>query len=740
MASEMEGIIAIDKLKDHYKHCIRLSASNKINPKNAFDLQLIDYMQDLVSTSEDGQMNFKIASSALDVGAKIYSNRVDCIQSEAQKVASSILMALDGQQKGSDNLDDSRADADTSNSSDRLNDSNEDADGQRKVNKKKRPLRKSIKTIAEESALDAKLEKMVLGDVFLDSLSKDYDMSCPAALICYNPLTQPGCLLTIESSNFRKDYRDTSDPLVEISAEQFVTLITKNTNCGQIIRDSLNRHICPRLENFLFNDRSTKISGLDSTLNESLVIPNERPNLNSSKTVGGAHGFDPTMYDDHDANFGDDHFGDADSVSGDCDNHKPDDRRDDILPNLDKIAASNPTDYGYSKEHHRLINTWAGPHAWKVMKAPQTAKKDAPKSARKRVKLEQKPIDFEEEYLTALEKLADKDIRHSSDVIRRWKKPLLPQDHNLNEDSIRTTIIQTFLRPEDTYHCAKSPADALKLIDKDHDYLKNENTQDNPWAAQNGHDSPPGSPGLGGFDDVHDDSDDEFRADPIVDGNELALYGAPINNPLTQQADLEFAGEHLIEQPFTVAQVLIPFAKAAKKMDVRRLKRVMWDLLLPPEKRPDSTMNQTVIEKNLPIDDQEQRNCSGDNDTSQLVEDNQNNTVIMMDDGNTKKTTSPTPSESAVHLEFSNLYGELPVRVSTKMANDLSQPIAFVTLLHLANEKVSIKTMNEFLFKLVHEISNPIFQILPSIYAQNLKLIPKEDLKDFIIEQDEIVQ
>lgn len=673
----MEGILPLERLKDHYKHCIRLSASNKINPKNAFDLQLIDYMQDLVSTTEDGQMNFKIASSALDVGAKIYSNRVDCIQSEAQKVASSILMALDNQhhQKNSD-ADESHANGDTTANSDRMNDSGEADEGVRKANKRRRPQRRSIKTIVDENVLDGKLEKMVLGDTFLDGLSKDYDMSCPAALICYNALTQPGCLLTIESSNLRKDYRDNSNALGEISGEQFVTLITKNINCAQIIRNSLSQHICPRLENFLFNDRTTKISGLDTSFNETLLV-NERPNIDSSLQAQGPHGFDPAMYEDPDANndYCDDNFADADSVVGDS---EKEDKRENLLPNLDKIAATQPTDYGYSHEHHRLLNTWAGPHAWKIFKAPQTTKKDAPKSARKRVKLEQKPIEFEEEYEPSLEKLADKDIRHSADVIRRWKKPLLPQDHNLTEESIRAAIIQTFLRPEDTYQCVKTTADALKLVGKDHDYLRGEKDGDDQTNGID-HDGPNSSI-IGGFDDVHDDSDDEFRADPVVDGNEVAVYGDPINNPLTEQADLEFAGEHLIEQPYTVAQLNIPFAKTAKKMDVRKLKRVMWDLLLPPDKRLDITTgqaNQTVIEKST-------NNSLGDDNMSG---DQQNETVI--ENGTSKKTPSPTPSELAVHLEFSNLYGELPVRVSLKMANDLSQPIAFVTLLHLANEKVS---------------------------------------------------
>jgi condensin complex subunit 2 len=667
----LDGVIALDKLKDHYKHCIRLSASNKINPKNAFDLQLIDYMQDLVS-SEDGQLNFKIASSALDVGAKIYSNRVDCIQSEAQKVASSILMALDGQKGPADNLDDSNAGNDLSGNSEQLNVNGENEEGA--PTRAKRKTKRSVKTVVEDEALlDGKLEQMVLGDPFLDGLSQDYDMSCPAALICYNALTQPNCLLTIDSSNFRKDYRDTTEKL-PTDNHNLVTLITKNVNCAQIIRNNQTKQICPRLQNFLFNDRTTKISGLDTILDDTVE---SLPVLNSTHLApnGGAHVFDPEQYDDGAGN--DDYSDAADDNPGDGQNEN------DLIPDLDKIAASKPSEYVYSNEHHRLLNTWAGPYAWKVAKAPQTARKE-PKSTRKRVKFEQMPIDWSEETEPINEEIVDKQLRYSADALRRWsKKPFRPQDHNLNEDTARSVMSHTFLRPEDTYHCMKTPADALKLVDNDHDY-----------AARDGSiDDPPNSPGYGGFDDVHDDSDDEFRADPVVEGNEVALYGADPNTSLTQQADLEFAGEHLIEQPYTVTQVVIPFAKVAKKMDVRKLKHVMWELLLPPENRMDKNTIEHVEQNDVTMIENghsESDDVSGDQAT-----------VIEA----TKKTPSPTPSE--VRLAFSNLYGELPVRVSTKMANDLSQPIAFVTLLHLANEK-------------------------------NLKLIPKHDLKDFIIEQDEI--
>lgn len=107
------------QLTEHYKNCIKLSAENvrlivpssarecslsivrecifdssintsirdeqKITPKNAFDLHLIDYMVDMIKKRQL-QLNFQVASSTLDAGAKIYAGRVDFVHKETYRV------------------------------------------------------------------------------------------------------------------------------------------------------------------------------------------------------------------------------------------------------------------------------------------------------------------------------------------------------------------------------------------------------------------------------------------------------------------------------------------------------------------------------------------------------------------------------------------------------------------------------------------------------------------------------
>ena len=79
------------QLAELYSNCMKLSAENKINIKNAFHLQLIDYMAEMMKTKKNSDMdNFQAASCALDASAKIYAYRVDSVHSDTLKLAGGV--------------------------------------------------------------------------------------------------------------------------------------------------------------------------------------------------------------------------------------------------------------------------------------------------------------------------------------------------------------------------------------------------------------------------------------------------------------------------------------------------------------------------------------------------------------------------------------------------------------------------------------------------------------------------
>jgi condensin complex subunit 2 len=63
------------QLAEHYNNCIKLSAENKISTKNAFNLQLIDYMASMIKQKESDMSNFQVAAGTLDASTKIYAYR-----------------------------------------------------------------------------------------------------------------------------------------------------------------------------------------------------------------------------------------------------------------------------------------------------------------------------------------------------------------------------------------------------------------------------------------------------------------------------------------------------------------------------------------------------------------------------------------------------------------------------------------------------------------------------------------
>ncbi|KAM5170745.1 condensin complex subunit 2 [Mantella aurantiaca] len=115
----------------------------------------------------------------------------------------------------------------------------------------------------------------------------------------------------------------------------------------------------------------------------------------------------------------------------------------------------------------------------------------------------------------------------------------------------------------------------------------------------------------------------------------------PLQNGIDERRG-GFDGEHtLIAEPHKVNKIEINYAKKAKKMDMKHLKTSMWGLLANSPEKADEPNHTPVIE----------------------------NAAIK---------------EERI---FSSVTSELQKRLPTIMAQNLSVPLAFACLLHLANEK-----------------------------------------------------
>ncbi|XP_076245369.1 condensin complex subunit 2 [Calliopsis andreniformis] len=66
--------------------CIKLSTENKINIKNAFNLEMIDFMTYMIKKQDANMSTLMAASTSLDVSTKIYGYRVDGVHTELMKM------------------------------------------------------------------------------------------------------------------------------------------------------------------------------------------------------------------------------------------------------------------------------------------------------------------------------------------------------------------------------------------------------------------------------------------------------------------------------------------------------------------------------------------------------------------------------------------------------------------------------------------------------------------------------
>ncbi|MCI4392432.1 hypothetical protein PGIGA_G00145770 [Pangasianodon gigas] len=130
-----------------------------------------------------------------------------------------------------------------------------------------------------------------------------------------------------------------------------------------------------------------------------------------------------------------------------------------------------------------------------------------------------------------------------------------------------------------------------------------------------------------------EDSDDE------VEG----FTGSDDSQPVTDRLDADgvstYGEDCLVPEPYKVNIIEINYAKTAKKMDMKRLKSSMWSLLTDSPEKPAM-----VAESEKPTE---------------------------------------VPGEKSFSQSTRTLLQKLP----STMASNLSVPLAFVALLHLANEK-----------------------------------------------------
>lgn len=614
------------ELAKMYADCIKLSAENKISAKNAFNLNLIDYMAEVVKTKKASEMdNFQSASCALDASTKIYAYRVDSVHADTLKLAGGVGDTKDASNKNNDGQDQGDAG---------------DGDADEEMEKKKSKRKKKAATI-EKNLNNIDIHKFDLEfdvDPLFKKTSTQFDSGGGGGqFLCNLFLRDEGCQLLLDSEahlNIQSRVLPDED-LEPLSNDEATVKIEQNSEAV----------ICPSFSKFSFKNWS--IDNEDPAfLNLSLHNDEADESLKNLDEVE-EHAFDINAPPVEDVNDDNDLSGGAFGIEHDDDDndHVPDRPQVglgmELVANMKHRLATIPNEYSYFDDGR--LGAWAGPRHWKFKplikaKGGQFAVPNAPKTDKKKAKDPLGPYDLDAVFQEDGDhwKVVEKTTRINKKPMQLQNKTMV----NWSEDRL--------LLPTDLHYKGKDFASLFmtpKLLVTSKGAVVPESVDDsiNEYDYDNANDADEFCPALPAIDE-----EDNVNGDGNYD-DEMGFPDSQTILPTQTQNQTEADGL-LVSAPNRVEKVQIGYAKQAKKMDMRRLKAVEWNIL----------------------------------QTSCLEQDKENDKDVTNE---AEKRQSLLSSGSSV--AFSQLYKNLSESklMPPKMTENLSVPLAFVALLHLCNER-----------------------------------------------------
>uniref|UniRef100_A0A8C6ZNB5 Condensin complex subunit 2 n=1 Tax=Nothoprocta perdicaria TaxID=30464 RepID=A0A8C6ZNB5_NOTPE len=608
LASPRVAVSRNAQISEHYSTCIKLSTENKITTKNAFGLHLIDYMTEILKQKDAELTNFKIAAGTLDASAKIYAVRVDAVHADACKVLGGL---------GKDSAP--PKDADSQEGGEPLTPA---------------PTRKkhSFKTIEQNlnniNVSEAHRRPEV--DPMFQKTAASFD-ECSTAGIFLTGLRTHGCQSELLFDSNIVPLPSSETPALPNSAlVKVVDLKSLLTQCVH------KRPICSSLAGFQFTQwdaasHDESVSALLDKFKKSDQVFDINAEMDSD-----VEDCVPTMPND---DFGADS---PNSSQARGENPQPLKKQEFCQQKEREVSGDigtmclhlsmKPGEYSYFSP--RILSMWAGPEHWRFKprhKSDTVSEKESRRRNTKKV-FEinfDEDIDFEVHFCkTKTAATLAKSILESQNV----RSTTLPPDFNYDPSNILCWLA--------------APGSSL-----DHEDEIGEYDYNNPNDTSN---FCPAFPSV--------EEEDGYLVTLRVGCSSLLTGGTTTQNGGEGGVDITTYGElNLVAEPQKVNKIAIQYAKTAKKMDMKRLKQNMWDLLTDGQKK-------------------------------EIAEEIKNMEEEM--------------EKSAVAGEkvFSSITKELIHRLPSVMAKNLSVPLAFACLLHLANEK-------------------------------NLKLEGTEDLSDVLVKQ-----
>ncbi|EAL61389.1 hypothetical protein DDB_G0292066 [Dictyostelium discoideum AX4] len=695
------------QISEIYANCIKLSTENKINQKNSWTLKLIDHFDDVLENQHAGESNttnFQAASCVLDASVKIYSNRVDSVHVDTYKILGGLSRA-EREEVANDDDDD---------------EDSKDKENEEKKNKNKKKKKTGVNTLEQniDNITIKKFDIQFMVDPLFGKTSAAFDEGGAKGLLLNNLSIYGDCKLVFDSNDAIYSSSTSENKKNKNKKNEKIESKINITPWKHLFEPGSNNslEICPTYCGF--SDWSVKSKdGLSFNLS-SLLRKNQdeekqqqeqqqEQQLNNQDNDNflnhsGDDDFEieqsnqpQAQHDEIDLNklgnnlddgdmgihFGgggeDDDFGDGIGLGYD-------DEDDDGNHNNRDHNIMGILDANQDWEQLNLIEpnqnqNWNGPEHWKFSKKKINKKQEGNEEngedeeglesdkTKKKKKVTRKKaflLDFDSApppesmfepgkgstlTVASLKKASETstilppDIHYDIKMLSRlFNKPKC----SIPPMSKREEVLR-FLNPKlNRNNDGEGSDDDEDNGNQDYDFPNSQILQDdfNPNENMNGVGRINDDEGYGGIGGWDDEDDRPINQNNLVNNNNNNNDGININNVGGFTFGLN--GGVLIDEPRKVSKIDINYARVSKKIDVKSLKTSVWSII-----------------------DSDDNNNNNNNNNSQRN------------------------SENIDECSFGSLIDDLKeeqnqLRLNNKpTAGEVSIPLAFICVLHLANEK-----------------------------------------------------
>lgn len=602
------------ELVAQYANCMRLSAENKINHKNAFNLPLIDCMKVLLKNKDEQMDNFQVVGCTLDASAKIYASRVDRVHMDGISFAKGL---------GSRSKDLPASQMECSDSE--LNEEN------RMTEKKKKRGKKPPKLSREVSKINLP-SKVVVQDPTFVVLSKQFS-NCQPSFISFFPklkLVGDNCKVLMDmkapflADTIEHSYGEERVPF-ECNIDgnpEIVTLPFKNILSRDLDDSEYNSLLTSAVLEDSFDERDDVENNYDDMpddpINDETVgngmLEAYSDAKNSSTWKGGCEMELEAAR--------------AGCAARNFPREKVVDVQEAILKH---VKEGSNLDYLYTNLDRIL---WAGPTHWHSLPCSKVRDKNSAITNLKRKGKKVTKMDFSSTDPVKLVALRTV-VLTTQYIDNKWSADQVTNPPDLHVDI--KILTRYFLRSKCGFTYSSVETSAPPEDDDVHDY-----DYDNLNDSQ--HFCPAASPGP--------ISEGDNSANKDLPGLEGECEPAPdVHSFETASGDAWC----MVDPPTKVARIQVPYAQHAKKIDMKVLKSAIWTVLCEDSSSDSIGDAELTPRKKM----------------------------------KNEKVNSKVDSASMTReIKFSALERKVLKIVPPEMAQELSMPLVFTALLHLANERV----------------------------------------------------